>query len=95
LVDFCASLWTGLGYRAFSASGHPGEIAAKNRSPHWRLLRAPSRSPRGDAGLKQLARSRASNRFTASFEYVGPKLNPHIASRVRAERMASAVEPRS
>ncbi len=93
LVDFCASLWTGLGCRAFSASGHPGEIAAKNRSPNWRLIRAPSRAPRGDAGLRQLARSRATNRFTASFEYVGPKLNPHIARRVREERRASDSSP--
>ena len=42
LVDFCALLWTALGDRAFSASSHPGEIAAKNRSPRWRLLRAQS-----------------------------------------------------
>ena len=83
LADFCASLWAGLGYRAFTASGHPGEIAAKNRSPNWRLIRA--RAARGSTpnASRPLARSRATNRFTASFEYIGPKLNSHIARRLR------------
>ncbi len=88
LVDFSASLWTGLGYRAFSASSHPGEIAAKNRSPYWRLLRAPSRAARsGDGNLRQLARTRATNRLTASFEYVGQKLDPHIARRLHGSKV--------
>ncbi|HUE17055.1 MAG TPA: ABC transporter ATP-binding protein [Planctomycetaceae bacterium] len=83
LGDFCASLWAGLGYRAFTASGHPGEIAAKNRSANWRLIRPPSRTtPDRGPGMKVLARSRASNRFTASFEYVGSKLNPNLARRI-------------
>jgi ABC-type thiamine transport system ATPase subunit len=88
LVDFCASFWTGLGYRAFSASSHPGEIAAKNRSPHWRLLRAPSLAARGgDGNMRRLARTRATNRLTASFEYVGARLDPHIAGRLHGSRV--------
>jgi ABC-type lipoprotein export system ATPase subunit/GNAT superfamily N-acetyltransferase len=96
LVAFCASFWTGLGYRAFSASSHPGEIAAKNRSPHWCLLRAPSRAARGgDGNMRRLARTRASNRLTASFEYVGPKLDLHVARRLyesKVHRPDSKVE---
>jgi ABC-type lipoprotein export system ATPase subunit len=91
LVDFCASLWTGLGYRAFSASSHPGEIAAKNRSPHWRLLRAPSRAPRGgDGKIRRLAVTRATNRFTASFEFFGPKLDSHRARRLRESKVQAS-----
>ena len=88
VVDFCASLWTGLGYRAFSASSHPGEIAAKNRSTHWRVLRAPSRAVRGgDGNMRRLTRTRATNRLTASFEYVGPTLDPDLARRLHGSNI--------
>jgi ABC-type lipoprotein export system ATPase subunit len=90
LVDFCASLWTALGDRAFSASSRPGEVAAKNRSPHWRLLRAPKRAARsGDGNMRRLTRTRAANRLTASFEYVGPRLDPHIARKLRGFNVQS------
>lgn len=72
LFSYAASLWRGLGYRAFSNTGHPAEIAHRLRSPLWKLTRAPSRTARGRHSID---RARASNRLTASFEYVGPPLD--------------------
>ncbi len=79
LFNFCASLWAGLGYRAFSCTGHPAEINRRLRSPElWRLTRAPSRTARdsvhADRRFSKLRNARASNRLTAGFEYVGPRL---------------------
>jgi energy-coupling factor transporter ATP-binding protein EcfA2 len=70
LSTFCASLWKGLGYRAISTTAHPAFVAARLRSPHWRLTRAP--------GLARVATEgkgkprHATTRLTAGFEYVGP-----------------------
>lgn len=75
LFTFAASLWKGLGYRAFSATGHPAEIAHRKRSELWRMTRGPGFTAR-DTGrhARWMAKSRASSRLTASFEYVGPAL---------------------
>jgi energy-coupling factor transporter ATP-binding protein EcfA2 len=79
LFSFAASLWRGLGYRAFSNTGHPAEIAHRLRSPLWKLTRAPSRTARGRHSID---RARASNRLTASFEYVGEALDRRRALEV-------------
>jgi GNAT superfamily N-acetyltransferase len=68
-----ASLWKGLGYRALSTTTHPAMIAARRRSPYWRLTRQPSFAQGGD----RLAH--ATTRMTAGFEYVGPALTPLAA----------------
>jgi hypothetical protein len=73
LSSFCASLWKGLGYRACSTTTHPAFIAARLRSPDWRLVRAPSlavgRSFPSRSGIKH-----ATTRLTAGFRYIGPAL---------------------
>ncbi|HEV3235755.1 MAG TPA: ABC transporter ATP-binding protein [Gemmataceae bacterium] len=73
LSNFCASLWKGLGYRACSTTTHPAFIAARLRSPDWRLVRAPSlavgRSFPSRSGIKH-----ATTRLTAGFRYIGPAL---------------------
>jgi GNAT superfamily N-acetyltransferase len=82
---FCASLWKALGYRATSTTTHPAFTNARKRSPHWRLVRAPSlgaahREKR--SGIKH-----AATRLTAGFEYVGPALDPITAHRLLADRI--------
>jgi GNAT superfamily N-acetyltransferase len=79
LSGFCAALWTALGYRAGSTTTHPAFIAARLRSPDWRLLRAPSLA-RGHRGTIR----HATTRLTAGFEYVGPPLDAGLARRVLA-----------
>lgn len=88
LVDFCASLWCGLGFRALTTTGHPGEIASKARSSKWTMTRKPGQTAldtkHTDRNESQLRATRASNRLTASFEYTGPALRRSIAERVLA-----------
>jgi ABC-type lipoprotein export system ATPase subunit/GNAT superfamily N-acetyltransferase len=75
LSALVASLWKGLGYRALSTTTHPAMIAARRRSPLWRLTRKPSFAKGGDR------LQHATTRMTAGFEYVGPAL-PALAGRV-------------
>jgi len=39
-----AGMWKALGIRATSTTTHPAFIAARKRSPHWRMIRPPSLS---------------------------------------------------
>lgn len=77
LTDFTASLWSGLGFRAFLGTSHPALIASQARNPKWRLARAPGRTAL-DTGKHErsagFARSRANTRFTASFEFQGASM---------------------
>jgi hypothetical protein len=83
LFTFVASLWKGLGYRAFSCTGHPAEIRSRLRSNVWTMTRAPGHTAR-DTGMHAgtMAKRRATNRLTASFEYCGPALDKAIARSV-------------
>lgn len=78
--SFCASLWKALGYHVTSTTSHPGFIASRSRSPHWRLRRAPSRAhvSRERPGGPRHAQSR----LTAGFEYVGPPAPPEFLFRL-------------
>lgn len=73
-----ASMWTGLGFRAVSGTGHPAEIAHRVRSPNWRMTSKPTRHARG---RHTQDKTRAINRLVASFEYIGPKLDRDEAER--------------
>ena len=75
LFTYCASMWRGLGYRAFSCTGHPAEMRHRARSKDWKMTRKPSQTGRDSGRLSgTLGSSRAVGRMTASFEYVGPGL---------------------
>ena len=74
--SFCASLWKALGHRATSTTTHPAFIAARLRSPHWRMIRKPSLG----AGRSKIPGLRhACSRLTAGFEYIGPALDRRTA----------------
>ncbi|OAI46867.1 hypothetical protein AYO44_10450 [Planctomycetaceae bacterium SCGC AG-212-F19] len=81
LSNFCASVWTALGQRATSTTTHPAFIAARLRSPYWRMMRKPSLTAREKRrpGLRH-----ATTRLTAGFAYVGPALETEIARRLVA-----------
>jgi hypothetical protein len=74
---FCASLYKAVGERALSTTTHPAFIAARVKSPHWRMIRSPSLA--GKAGNARLAIRHARTRLTAGFEYVGPAADPKTA----------------
>ena len=75
LITTLASMWAALGYRVFRNTGHPAEIASAVRSPDWWMIRAPgTTAPDTGKFAARLAKSRASNRMTASFEYRGGRM---------------------
>jgi hypothetical protein len=74
LSALIASLWAGLGYRAFSTTTHPAMIRSRLASRLWRLRRAPSFAAGHEGRLRH-----ATTRLTAGFEYVGPALPVHLA----------------
>jgi ABC-type polar amino acid transport system ATPase subunit/GNAT superfamily N-acetyltransferase len=77
LFTTVARMWKGLGFRAFSGTGHPAEIAHRMRSPDWRLTAAPRRTAI-DVGKKRnssLSRNRSTDRMMASFEFIGAALD--------------------
>ncbi len=77
LIEFSASLWKGQGFRAFATAGHPAIIRARARSPRWKMTRQPSMGAKDSRGRTGYAKhdTRAFDRLTASFEYVGPALD--------------------
>jgi ABC-type lipoprotein export system ATPase subunit/GNAT superfamily N-acetyltransferase len=85
LITFLASMWSGLGLRVFRNTGHPAEIASAIRSPDWWMIRAPgTTAPDTGAYAARLASSRASNRMTASFEYIGASMEIEAADRLHS-----------
>jgi GNAT superfamily N-acetyltransferase len=83
LATFCAALYRTLGHRVRSTTGHPALIAARLRSPDWRLTRPPSLARPPGAAHRRLPHAYA--RLTTGFEYVGPGVE-----RAVAEAMAGA-----
>jgi ABC-type lipoprotein export system ATPase subunit/GNAT superfamily N-acetyltransferase len=76
LITTLASMWIALGYRVFRNTGHPAEIASAIRSPDWWMIRAPgTTAPDTGKFAGRLAKTRATNRMTASFEYRGPRMD--------------------
>ena len=73
-----ASMWTSLGFSAFSTTTHPSMIASRRRSPLWTMHRAPS--------LGKLADSipHDCTRLTAGFSYTGPKMSHLVAKTLLA-----------
>jgi GNAT superfamily N-acetyltransferase len=76
LSTHLAAMWKALGHRAGSTTTHPAFIAARQRSPHWRMVRAPSLARR------QGRFRHAHTRLTAGFEYIGPPLDTLLARKL-------------
>jgi GNAT superfamily N-acetyltransferase len=73
LITTLAGMWAAQGKRVFRNTGHPAEIAGANRDPNWRLIRAPSRGVRDNKA--SMNAKRALDRLTASFEYIGGRMD--------------------
>jgi hypothetical protein len=76
LSTYIASLWKALGHRVTSTTTHPAFIAARLKSPEWRLTRPPS------LATKHSRLRHAMTRLTAGFEYIGPALDRAVARRL-------------
>jgi len=73
LFDTVASMWSGLGFRAFSRTAHPAEIRSRTRGGNWRLTRH-GFTAKDTGRQKSLAKSRTTSRRAASFEWIGPPM---------------------
>jgi ABC-type thiamine transport system ATPase subunit len=80
LFDTIASMWAALGYRAFSRTAHPAEIASRTRGGLWRLTQH-GFTARGNATID---RTRTVDRRAASFEWIGPPMPLAQAQRLQA-----------
>lgn len=73
--DFIASVYKAAGCRFLTTTAHPARVGTLARNPKWRMTSAPRMTPKSGkterGGMK-----RASARYVASFEYVGPPSNP-------------------
>jgi energy-coupling factor transporter ATP-binding protein EcfA2 len=96
LSEFCASIWRGMGGRAFSTTSHPAMIRYRSASPQWKRQRLGMVNKTGSSGiyaqslrragkLQKLHSLTACERITAGFQYVGPAM-----SRDETERFAKA-----
>ena len=74
LSDFCASIFTGAGYRAYSTTGHPAMIQYRWRSPNWRKYRLGMTACRPEQENIYRAANSAAGRLTGGFKYVGPAM---------------------
>ena len=68
--EFVASIFKATGKPYRSVTGSPAMIHHRAKSPLWKMTRSPSQVSMSP--MKGFARSSASSRITASFEYVGP-----------------------
>lgn len=53
--EICASIWSGIGGRAFSTTSHPGMIHYRHASPVWNTERFGMASPTGASGMLRRA----------------------------------------
>jgi hypothetical protein len=77
LSEFIGGVMLATGKRYMSTTGNPAMMRHRARSAVWKMKRAPARSVAGTAERRRVtqvgvAKTRAANRFTAGFEYVGP-----------------------
>jgi ABC-type lipoprotein export system ATPase subunit len=87
LLNHDASMWAGLGYRAFISTSHPAVIARRRAQEEWKLTRRAGMSPAdgnraSDRRMSWFNKSRAKTRLTSSFEYVGPGMDRQEARRL-------------
>jgi len=75
LFTTLASAWAGLGYVALSRTGHPAEIAQRQRSPEWSMTASYGFTTRDRGALASRRTSRCTHRRAASFRYVGPPMD--------------------
>lgn len=84
LEDYTASAWTALGHRALSTTSHPAMIGQRNRNPAWKMTAKPRRNRRSKGSKMALTfrNTCASQRYVASFRYVGKPLDRELAARL-------------
>ncbi len=79
LSNYVARLFAASGKPYYSATSHPAIIGYRSASPDWQTIRKSSLSSGGSKRAnKNLSKTRASDRLTTGFKYVG---SPSIYTR--------------
>lgn len=78
--ELCASIYRGIGGRAFSTTSHPSMIGYRSASPLWKRHRHGMAAPLGKTAKIGMRNSASCGRITAGFEYVGPPMPREQAS---------------
>ena len=84
LFDTVASMWAGLGFRAFSRTAHPAEIRSRVSGGNWRATSygfQPGTGGKSALAVK-FAKTRTVHRRAASFEWVGPPMARDLAEKL-------------
>jgi hypothetical protein len=94
LQDFCASIFTAIGWRYVIIASHPAVTRSMARSKVWDMSRKPGfvpqpgRTTKGTYGRtagKRSASAHSQLRMTASFTYVGPPAAPEHVEALAAD----------
>ena len=78
-ADYVGSIFQATGKPVYRTLAHPAVIHACMKSPVWRMIRAPSRSPMPGRTSAMRNWRPATNRLTASFVYTGAALDTQTA----------------
>lgn len=74
LSNYVASIYAATGKPYRSTTAHPAMTQYRAKHPHWDLKKQPGLSAKvGASSVNSFGRAVATNRSTASFEWVGPK----------------------
>lgn len=72
LSEAVCSAYAATGRPVRSTTSHPAMVRYRARSRLWQTISKPKRSSRSRTATRTIAKTTASGRYTASFEYVGP-----------------------
>jgi ABC-type thiamine transport system ATPase subunit len=100
LSEYCASIWVGLGGKAFSTTSHPSMIRYRSASPLWNRRRLSMAAVQGKTGIfyrnangttsHRKVSATSSDRMTGGFQYVGPPLENADRFRLKPNQMIIA-----
>jgi ABC-type lipoprotein export system ATPase subunit len=82
LSAYVASMWRGLGKRAYSATSHPAMTRSRASSPLWRVTRSTSFTATDDGRVS----GHSTSRLTTGFEYIGLPMDKEAATQLYASR---------
>jgi len=86
MSSYVGAMLKSLGYRFLSQTSHPAMIFSRNKSTDWKMIAKPNMHtktlpldfPRKDSGKS----AGHAKRLRATFEYVGPGIDPTEARQV-------------
>lgn len=85
LSETCASMFKSLGYRVSSTTANPSMIKSRAKSKNWKIIRNATMTS-GNDRMSSSKKTRRSNVFTSSFEYVGHSMDYQTAIKMMGDK---------